>query len=343
MIKLMSFKTYDNTHYLSAENGGPGPVDGIRTQALSWETFAVMTIDPAAANIIHGSQVAIRACHDYYVCAAGAGGGDLNANRLVRAEWETFTIEKVGGAAGDVISSGTQVHLRSQNGHYVCAEQGGGAAVNATRDVASTWETFTVSVTDVPDNVTVTLELMSVWCGDTEEPWLFGGDEFYLAGVAVSESGETKGILISPLTVNRGQTCNWNNTQLAQLSLPRESSFALVLQAYDQDLSHDWNNRPQWINDIVQRAAAAGATAVVAALATNPVGWGTIAAVVTGGLVAGGFVFAMVNDRDDFLGEYHVMIPAAGPANDQPTWEFSQGRTLESWHYKVNLRITRSV
>jgi len=38
----------------------------------------------------------------------------------------------------------TRIALRTDNGHYLCAEDGGGQAVNATRDAVAAWETFTV-------------------------------------------------------------------------------------------------------------------------------------------------------------------------------------------------------
>jgi carbamate kinase len=36
------------------------------------------------------------------------------------------------------------IHLRADNGQYVCAEGGGGGEVVANRDRAQEWETFTV-------------------------------------------------------------------------------------------------------------------------------------------------------------------------------------------------------
>lgn len=39
---------------------------------------------------------------------------------------------------------GARVALRTENGHYLCAEGGGGGSVNATRDAVGGWETFTL-------------------------------------------------------------------------------------------------------------------------------------------------------------------------------------------------------
>jgi carbamate kinase len=38
------------------------------------------------------------------------------------------------------------IHLRANNGQYVCAEGGGGREVVANRDRALEWETFTVEL-----------------------------------------------------------------------------------------------------------------------------------------------------------------------------------------------------
>lgn len=39
---------------------------------------------------------------------------------------------------------GARIALKTDNGHYLCAENGGGGEVNATRNSAGGWETFTV-------------------------------------------------------------------------------------------------------------------------------------------------------------------------------------------------------
>lgn len=42
------------------------------------------------------------------------------------------------------LASGTAIHLRTYDGHYVVAERGGGAEVRANRTAAGPWETFTL-------------------------------------------------------------------------------------------------------------------------------------------------------------------------------------------------------
>src|SRR4051794_34738474 len=42
------------------------------------------------------------------------------------------------------LGSGTSIHLRTDDGHYLVAELGGGGEVSASRSSAGAWETFTL-------------------------------------------------------------------------------------------------------------------------------------------------------------------------------------------------------
>jgi hypothetical protein len=44
----------------------------------------------------------------------------------------------------DVLRSGDRVDLRTNNGHVICAEGGGGGEVHSRRDVVGPWEAFVV-------------------------------------------------------------------------------------------------------------------------------------------------------------------------------------------------------
>jgi hypothetical protein len=44
----------------------------------------------------------------------------------------------------DALKSGDRVALRTDNGHIVCAEGGGGGAIHSDRENVGTWETFTL-------------------------------------------------------------------------------------------------------------------------------------------------------------------------------------------------------
>lgn len=45
-----------------------------------------------------------------------------------------------------VTLNGARVALKTDNGHYLCAEDGGGGDVNATRESIGSWETYTIEV-----------------------------------------------------------------------------------------------------------------------------------------------------------------------------------------------------
>jgi hypothetical protein len=95
--------------------------------------------------------VQLRAANGQFVTAEGGGGGAVNANRDVAAEWETFVLTGIGGT----IEPGSNVSLRAQNGDFLCAEGGGGGAVVANRPWWLAWETFVmdfdVDVSPQPD------------------------------------------------------------------------------------------------------------------------------------------------------------------------------------------------
>jgi hypothetical protein len=139
-MSYIRLKTYDGRHYLGVENGGP--VTAVRSWAAEWETFRAVPVQGGTIK----SDSAINLCsHDgmHYVCAEGGGGQrNVNASRLVPAQWETFQIHRIDGAAE--IADGCRVSLRTYNGHYLCAENGGGGEVVADRTVPAEWESFTV-------------------------------------------------------------------------------------------------------------------------------------------------------------------------------------------------------
>ena len=88
-----------------------------------------------------GDPVHLRTNGRFYLMAVDWGGKWVEAAATYPLGWETFFIERVGGGSGPIVSR-TLVSLRAGNGQYVVAEGGGGAAVNANRDVVQAWETF---------------------------------------------------------------------------------------------------------------------------------------------------------------------------------------------------------
>jgi hypothetical protein len=139
----INLKTYDGTHFWSAENGGGGQVDATRATAAQWETFEIVEIS-GLAQIVDGSRVHLRTYDDiHFLCAENGGGGTVDATRTWAQTWETFTVVYAPGQSGP-LGTNTQFHLQTYDGvHFVCAEGGGGGTVDATRTWAQQWETFT--------------------------------------------------------------------------------------------------------------------------------------------------------------------------------------------------------
>jgi hypothetical protein len=147
-MALVHLRT-SNGHYLCAEGGGGGAVDATRTAAAQWETFDLQLV---FAPFV-GPLGTLRAANNDYVCAEGGGNGPIVANRPSAAAWETFRIEGLTGTTAHLFG-GEQIHLKAADGLYVCAEGGGGAAVDATRPAAAQWETFTVELATPPSTAT---------------------------------------------------------------------------------------------------------------------------------------------------------------------------------------------
>jgi hypothetical protein len=98
---------------------------------------------------------------------------------------------------------------------------------------------------------------------------------------------------------------------------------AVSLRAYDEDVAMDWANRPQWVNQIGTSLGTAAGAATVAALATNPIGWGIIGSMVLAAAAAGGLVLLAGTDKDDQLGYLDALVPACGPPDKMRTWRFA--------------------
>jgi hypothetical protein len=83
--------------------------------------------------------VNLRASNGQFVVAEYGGGREVKADRNAAGDWERFVVIDLNG--GELVS-GDKVRLRAQNGKFVVAENG---MMKANRDVASTWETFTIT------------------------------------------------------------------------------------------------------------------------------------------------------------------------------------------------------
>ena len=135
-------RTFNQVHYVVAEQGGGGAVNASRTVPRTWETFTL--VDLNGGLLMNGDQVQLRTWDDEHYVVAESGGGDVvRANRTRGLGWETFTIEKSAGGVGR-IGFGDAIHLKTYNGRYVIAEGGGGGVVSARRNQALWWEAFTL-------------------------------------------------------------------------------------------------------------------------------------------------------------------------------------------------------
>jgi hypothetical protein len=102
--------------------------------------------------VVKGAEMAItmrfRTTNGQYICAEAGGGREVTANRVAAGPWETFTLEQVDQQGGPLMS-GQRIALRTENGHYVCAENGGGQELVANRTSVGPWETFTIVHADL--------------------------------------------------------------------------------------------------------------------------------------------------------------------------------------------------
>jgi hypothetical protein len=147
-----------NKDYISAEcGGGPdtqpgyncGMVNANRAQAQGWEQFKIYkkggrTGDPIGSDDV----VSLKSLNNFYCSAENGGGSSVTCNRGAALGWEEFTI-KVSKPTNSVLNqfvTGANLHLKSSNNYYVCAENGGGGDVTVSRTAAQGWETLTLQL-----------------------------------------------------------------------------------------------------------------------------------------------------------------------------------------------------
>jgi hypothetical protein len=83
--------TAPNGMYVSAVGGGGAGVVANVLNPTANETFTIVKMNNGGAGtIVSGDNIALRGWNGYYVVAEGGGGGDVNCNRSVAAQWETF-------------------------------------------------------------------------------------------------------------------------------------------------------------------------------------------------------------------------------------------------------------
>ncbi|WP_303864492.1 DUF4474 domain-containing protein [Alkalibaculum bacchi] len=164
-VRLKAF----NGQYVSAKDGGGGPIVANKDAADLSETFIIRS--QMEGKLISGDIIYLISSNGNYACAENGGGCEVVANRTTPAEWERFIIQKVQGTGE--IKSGDKVSLRCYNGMYLCAENGGGREVVANRQKVDVWETFTVEIvkTVIPFSTRGSdISKLTTWVGFDYDP-----------------------------------------------------------------------------------------------------------------------------------------------------------------------------
>ncbi|MCH1882540.1 hypothetical protein [Agrococcus sp. ARC_14] len=111
---------------LRAHDGGYVSVDAappnvVNTEAARSGRAQPFTIEGVAGGAVaHGAAIGLRTAGGRWVTAELGSDGVVTANRVARGAWETFEVQKRGGAGR--ISSGDIVSFKSSAGLFVSAE-----------------------------------------------------------------------------------------------------------------------------------------------------------------------------------------------------------------------------
>ena len=93
------------------------------------------------------TRVALKASNgSNFVSAAAGGGGDVRADKLAAAPWETFKVVTLSG--GPLVSGDRVAFLAADDTHYLQAVGGGGAALRAVGTQIGAFETFIIEKAD---------------------------------------------------------------------------------------------------------------------------------------------------------------------------------------------------
>lgn len=131
-------------HFLTA--GGPGgAITASATSPSPDAQFILVTPVGEPAELGHFTRFGLRAANDLYVCAEGAGGGVLAANRTAMGAWETFEALSHPEPSDCVLTTGLRTVSKV---HFLQAEGGGGTGLSACGPWAREWETFDIVAAD---------------------------------------------------------------------------------------------------------------------------------------------------------------------------------------------------
>ncbi len=187
MRQQLHIRTFDKS-YLQAQNGGGGVIDATGPWPREFETFTLFSVDNNVTAIHNGDKVRLRS-HDGHFVAVSDSQGTLKAivpSVVVRPrprgglpihlppgsthwppdDWslprdikpDIFTLVIADGE-GNTLNSLSHFGLRAANGKYVCAENGGGGTLAATRSSMAEWETFTAEFHPEPTDALIKLNL----------------------------------------------------------------------------------------------------------------------------------------------------------------------------------------
>ena len=199
--------------------------------------------------------------------------------------------------------------------------------------------TVTTNRPPVPEPPTpshVTIELIDVYCGNTED--VTGKDEFYiLGGVTVFDTNtSTKDpslatpILTKPVSINNRETKSLQYTAF-DAQVKGTSVIYLEMAAYDEDVARDWSQYQTWVG--IAGSAVSGIVGIV----------GTPIAGVVVGAVIGALNQAIGWDEDDRLGihSHTLTVKDLKPGENIYQWRMVEtGIGWSTWDYTVRYKIT---
>lgn len=181
----------------------------------------------------------------------------------------------------------------------------------------------------------VEIRIKKVHCGNTED--VTGGDELYFTSLLTDGSAaNTQAEIVDVIPINDNET-KYPNALIYSAAVPNDRSIRGGIEAFDEDSSKDWSEKPQWIEDLKKAASEklddeSEDTLVVAAALILDWGYAVIGTV-------------MRADKDDKLGREQLDIPATGAKKQNISWRFSRKGGLfgySSWNYTVDLEILRT-
>ena len=140
-------------------------------------------------------HVHLQANNGQYVVAEGGGGGDVNADRYLAREWETFALFDTNGGA---LESGDPVHLRTNGRFYLMAVDWGGKWVEAAATYPLGWETFFIERVGGGSGPIVSRTLVSLRAGNGQYVVAEGGGGAVNANRDVVQAWETFELIEAP-------------------------------------------------------------------------------------------------------------------------------------------------